>query len=120
MSSSDLSFVPDTEAGRAFREAMSGRSYGHAAASDAWAWFKYGWEQRLKPVNDDMDDLWSTVDEVFESASAAFDKASDVHKKVSDMHKRAVALLCEHANEVPIGCVCPPHCYCKTNTCIYK
>ncbi len=27
------------------------------------------------------------------------------------------AHLCEHANEVPIGCTCPAGCYCKLHTC---
>ena len=26
-------------------------------------------------------------------------------------------VLCEHANEVPGECNCPPNCYCKSHTC---
>jgi hypothetical protein len=26
-------------------------------------------------------------------------------------------LLCEHANEVPAACPCPPGCYCRTRSC---
>jgi len=27
------------------------------------------------------------------------------------------ALMCEHANEVPVVCTCPQDCYCRTHTC---
>jgi AAA domain len=27
------------------------------------------------------------------------------------------AMFCEHANEVPVSCPCPPDCYCKTHSC---
>lgn len=27
------------------------------------------------------------------------------------------AMHCEHANEVPQTCPCPPNCYCKNHTC---
>lgn len=27
------------------------------------------------------------------------------------------AFACEHANEVPAQCPCPPYCYCKKHTC---
>ncbi len=33
------------------------------------------------------------------------------------MSDAARAMLCEHANEVPLGCPCAPGCYCKTRTC---
>jgi hypothetical protein len=26
-------------------------------------------------------------------------------------------VFCEHANEVPQTCPCPPNCYCKNHTC---
>lgn len=26
-------------------------------------------------------------------------------------------MFCEHANECPVSCPCPPNCYCKTHTC---
>lgn len=28
--------------------------------------------------------------------------------------------LCEHANENPNVCPCPPDCFCKRNTCEHK
>ena len=63
----DLDFVPDTDIGRAFREAMKGRSYGYSAASSAWGWFQEGWES--KPCEDadppeDMPELRTKVWEV--------------------------------------------------------
>jgi hypothetical protein len=30
------------------------------------------------------------------------------------------AMFCEHANENPISCPCPPNCYCKPRTCKSK
>jgi len=27
------------------------------------------------------------------------------------------AMFCEHANENPMICECPPDCYCQTRTC---
>jgi len=27
------------------------------------------------------------------------------------------AMMCDHANEVPIGCPCATNCYCKSHTC---
>lgn len=34
-----------------------------------------------------------------------------------DLGGTSSPVLCEHANEVPHRCPCPPNCYCKTNTC---
>lgn len=31
--------------------------------------------------------------------------------------KAAAPWICEHANENPNVCPCPPNCYCKTRTC---
>jgi len=28
--------------------------------------------------------------------------------------------FCNHANEVPAVCTCPPTCYCKTHTCLKR
>jgi len=30
---------------------------------------------------------------------------------------RRDAMFCDHANEVPMSCSCPPACYCKAHTC---
>jgi hypothetical protein len=39
-------------------------------------------------------------------------------KKVSKiMAERKSAMLCQHANEVPVFCDCPKDCYCKKHTC---
>lgn len=35
----------------------------------------------------------------------------------SDKITKSLAVMCEHANEVPLNCNCDSDCYCKTHTC---
>lgn len=41
----EMSDIPNTAAGRAFRGAMRGRLYGPEALGSAWAWFLKGWDE---------------------------------------------------------------------------
>jgi hypothetical protein len=103
----DLVFVPNTEAGRAFREAMRGRHYGQDAATDAWAWFKQGWQDKGK---------LSEVSETDQKKRR--DAMRDLQDSVVERYReRAGSLLCEHANEVPSWCPCASNCFCRANTC---
>lgn len=39
-------------------------------------------------------------------------------KSLSD--RGSSPILCSHANEVPMQCICPPDCYCKSHSCKRK
>ena len=112
----DLSFVPNTEAGLAFREAMRGRHYGQDAATDAWAWFLQGWQDNLLCV------VCANRGKLSEVSETDQKKRRDAMRDLQDSvvgryRKRAGSLLCEHANEVPSWCPCASNCYCRSNTC---
>ena len=63
---------------------------------------------RVMIENDEMDQTWLNAPFTKEE-QALVDKADDFYF--------TEAMYCEHANEVPMGCVCKTNCYCKNNTC---
>lgn len=40
----DVSSIPDTDCGKAFKKQMVGRGYGQSALESAWGWFQAGWD----------------------------------------------------------------------------
>jgi len=43
---------------------------------------------------------------------------SDTHSFIENLGPDdSSAVYCDHANEVPMVCECPPMCYCQTHTC---
>jgi hypothetical protein len=70
------------------------------------------WEKRRNDPNRRLSTLeilqrLIPVEPLPEGAKAIYDRDSGV----------IPAMFCEHANEVPNVCPCPPDCYCKAHTC---
>jgi hypothetical protein len=64
--------------------------------------------------DDGEDTLQKAVDRWNAYADAEFRTSEEVKvTKLEHPHPH----LCEHANECPLTCPCPPACYCRTNTC---
>jgi hypothetical protein len=41
----------------------------------------------------------------------------EIGRRIGERVRQGGPALCEHANEVPHECPCPPECYCKVHTC---
>lgn len=41
----------------------------------------------------------------------------EIGRRIGARIQQGGPALCEHANEVPHECPCPPECYCKVHTC---
>jgi hypothetical protein len=67
----DLSSIPDTPCGRAFKQAMVGHAYGEDALTSAWAWFQEGWKAPPKePMREGLEQARLCVE-----AGADYDQA---------------------------------------------
>jgi hypothetical protein len=58
--------------------------------------------------------------EAFEVGLFTVPKRPSRSKKAAAESDHRRAMFCEHANEVPQACPCPPSCYCKDHTCCYR
>ncbi len=86
------------------------------------------------PLATDWLEMWHAQNRAFERGNELLEEAraarrqtthltlADVDRIARQGYQEGVRSLlgCEHANENPSHCKCPPECYCQTHTCKEK
>ncbi len=70
------------------------------------------------PLATDWLEMWDAQNRAFERGNELLEEARAARRQTT--HLTRSLLGCEHANENPSHCKCPPECYCQTHTCKEK
>lgn len=100
----------------------------HEALGDAWLLVEsarrrdlYGIKMRASTLAHHSARLSQTAARVGALRDLLYDEQEPPEVRSSSGPAEIDAVFCEHANEVPSRCPCPPNCYCRTQgSCVHR